>query len=187
MANRAVIVSAFLTLLVSAVSAPLATAQENKTPDAYVGEEVEEENIWVTLSLPFYNKYYYRGIELYPDASFQPSLSVSHALGEGAKYGVVSASVWSHIPMADDQVNVAGFDGNGNFFNGEVANKFVEVDPSVNYDLSLEGVTFSVGHIWYTDPHEGSTTFFDQGQEVDFGPAAPPLAKRPVDNSVSVT
>ncbi|MCB0325723.1 MAG: hypothetical protein KDD69_19210 [Bdellovibrionales bacterium] len=153
-----------------------ASAQENKTPDAVYDLNQEAENLWLTLSMPFYNKYYYRGIELYSDASFQPSISLNYALG-GGDYGVIGASVWSHVPLADDQEGVSAFDANGDLFRGERANKFVEVDPAVNYDLTLGIATFSVGHIWYTDPHEGTTDIILGGQEIDVGPAAPDTAE----------
>lgn len=145
-----------------------AIAQEDKTPTAFVADQ--EDDLWVTLSLPFYNKYYYRGIELYPDTSFQPSLSVNYSLGD---FGTIGASVWAHIPMADDQLRVNTFDSQGNFFSGEIANKFVEVDPAVNYDISFGLATLSVGHIWYTDPSEGTTEIVQAGQVVDIGPPAP--------------
>ncbi len=146
------------------------SAQEDKTPSAFNVADEEQDNLWVTLSLPFYNKYYYRGIELYSDTSFQPSVSVNYGLGD---YGTIGASVWAHIPMADDQVRINGFDSMGNAFSGEIANKFVEVDPAINYDLPVGIATLSVGHIWYTDPSEGSTEIIQGGQRIDVGPAAP--------------
>ncbi len=149
-------------------------AQENKAPEAYVDDESEEQNLWLTLSVPFYNKYYYRGIELYPDSSLQPSVSLSYSLGE---LGNIGASVWAHIPIGNNQDSSDGFDEDGNFFRFESSNEFVEVDPSIYYDVTLGPVTLSLGHLWYTDPSEGTTSFISGGEEVIFGSPSPDTAE----------
>lgn len=149
---------------------PAANAQENKAPAANVPAEEVSENLWLTLSLPFYNTYYYRGIELYSDTSFQPSLSATYILGD---YGNLGASVWAHIPVGKNQNRTTEVDFEGNVFNFDSANEFVEVDPSVYYDISIDMLTLSVGHIWYTDPNEGSTSVYVNGERVDIGAAAP--------------
>lgn len=158
-----------------------AHAQENKVPDANVSEDVTSENLWMTLSLPFYNTYYYRGLNLYDDTSFQPSLSFSYLLG---KYGTLGASVWAHIPVGNNQERVTSIDSEGNVFDFDAANEFVEVDPSVYYDISLDRLTFSVGHLWYTDPHRGSTSVYVNGERVETGASAPDTAE--VFGSISI-
>lgn len=159
--------------LTGSIFGSTALAQDTKKI-ATTPQDIGEENLFVTFSAPFYNKYYYRGLNLYPDASFQPSIGVFYDLGD---FGTIGASAWMQIPLADDQRVISAFDQNGQFFQVEQANKFVELDPSINYDYTAGIATISVGHLWYTDPHEGTTSFIVGDQEVDIGPAAPDTAE----------
>lgn len=164
--------------LLSAVScgflAGTGMAQENKTPVANVAEEETGENFWLTLNLPLYSSYFYRGIELYSDTSFQPSLSTTYDMGS---LGNVGASVWAHIPVGKNQNRTTEISAEGDVFNFDSANEFVELDPSLYYFISIDKLTLSVGHIWYTDPHKGSTSVYVNGERVEFGEAAPNSAE----------
>lgn len=127
--------------LAAAYSAAPAAAQDGR--EKFIDpSDVEEAETGELLSfstrLGLYSDYIWRGINLYKGVSIQPSMGVFYDTGD---FGTVGGSIWMHIPGDNNQ-------GVGN-------DKFFELDATLSYDYTWENVTFSVGHIWYTDPGYG--------------------------------
>ncbi len=137
--------------------------------------EVEEtDNFYFSAKLSLVDRYYYRGFELYDQAALQPSAGLFYDLGE---FGTLGASLWMHVPLGDDQGSGSIVDEQGNLIEFETSNKFVELDPTISYDVALGPVYLSVGHIWYTDPHRGDPQIRVNGVAFESGPSAPDTAE----------
>ena len=98
------------------------------------GSESSESPLTVDLGVDFYSDYMFRGQNLYPGSSIQPSIAPNFSLGD---YGNLSSLTWMHF-SADGA--------------SEGINEFFEYDQTFAYDISFDLVTLSVGHVWYTYP-----------------------------------
>lgn len=166
--------SALVAFFLLAPLSALAQQLGGKGVDSSTVAVEESDNFFLSAKLSLVDRYYYRGFELYDQASLQPSAGVFYDLGD---FGTLGASLWMHVPLGDDQGNSAVVDAQGNLIEFEPSNKFVELDPTVSYDLALGSVYLSIGHIWYTDPHRGDPNIRVNGQAFESGPSAPDTAE----------
>ena len=119
----------------------------------------------------FYSSYLYRGLEIYSGASIQPSVGAFYSLGD---YGTLGGSMWMHISAENDPRSISFFDEQGNFFETRQRPAFFELDPTISYDYTWDKVTFSAGHIWYTDPGSGGNIkIYQNGEKIFQGETAP--------------
>ena len=109
-------------------------------PTSAVADEPEESAFAVDFAVDFYSDYMFRGQNLYPGTSIQPSIAPSISLGD---LGNLSALTWFH------------FSGDGRT-NG--VDEFFEYDQTFSYDYTYDLVTLSVGHVWYTYPEDEIAT-----------------------------
>lgn len=154
LAGAAALVAAVSTL---GYSAPAAAqdGREKFIDPATVAAAEGNESLSISSRVGFYSDYVWRGINLYKGVSIQPSAGVFYDTGE---LGTVGASLWMHIPGDNEQ--------------GALNDKFYELDGTLSYDYTYDVATFSVGHIWYTDPGYDSKREID-GVEVEVGEIAP--------------
>jgi hypothetical protein len=101
---------------------------------AQEAEEEEEKDWSVTLDLPFYSKYVWRGINLVDNWVFQPSI-------EG-NYKWVTLSVWSSTELTNE--NTAG--------------DFTEIDYITDLSFKFHKIGLSAGSNVYTFPNTDSNT-----------------------------
>ena len=95
----------------------------------------EEAKPWhVDTSVSFLSDYMFRGFNLYPGSSIQPSITGGYDTG----YGEVSANLWMHISA----------EGGGT----DKPEPFTEIDETLRYTYATEEMAFSVGLAWYTYP-----------------------------------
>jgi hypothetical protein len=87
----------------------------------------------LNTSFGTYTDYMFRGKNVYEGISLQPSATGFYDFGDA---GSLSLNVWAHIP------------GESN----EPPEKFNEVDTTVAYEIDVDMVTLSAGHIFYTFP-----------------------------------
>jgi uncharacterized protein (TIGR02001 family) len=91
-----------------------------------------EDTVGFEVTSDFYGKYIWRGQNLSDDPVFQPGLSAS--------YGDLTVGIWGNMDLR----NINGNSGD-----------FSEVDYSIDYSTnlaSLDGVSYSVGVIYYDFP-----------------------------------
>lgn len=122
----------------------------------------------------FVSSYYYRGLRLYDGLSIQPSVGAFYSLGD---YGTLGTTVWMQLPAQNDQRSISFFDGDGNSIDQNLNDKFIELDPTVSYDITFDKVTLSLGHIWYTDPGYGKSTALINGVKTNLAEIAPDSAE----------
>ena len=103
-------------------------------------EDADESPFSVDVGVDFYSDYMFRGQNLYPGNSIQPSIAPNFSLGD---YGNISALTWFHF-SADGM--------------SEGVDEFFEYDQTFAYDFTYELVTASVGHVWYTYPEDDIAT-----------------------------
>ncbi len=150
-----------------------ATAQDSQTKFIDPSSASVSESggpLSVSLRSSFVSSYYYRGLNLYPGTSVQPSAGVFYNLGSA---GTIGGSVWMQVPLEDSQDTVSFFDEEGNSIVQDINQKFFELDTTLSYDVTFDKVTVSVGHIWYTDPGYGNDEFFVNGVKRSLPERAP--------------
>ncbi len=117
----------------------------------------------VYTSVGVHSDYVFRGIRLYDGTSIQPNIGITYDLG---KYGRLNTNLWMHLPADSRDVdtidqfseNVSGLSSLNNDEIFSPSKKFVELDPTISYDITFDIVTLSAGHTWYTDPDPGEVT-----------------------------
>ncbi len=93
-----------------------------------------EDQPWgVNLTAGVVTEYMFRGKTVYEGSSFQPSATPFYDLGD---YGIISGNIWAQVPTETN----------------EPPEKFTEVDYTISYDIDIDIVTLSAGHIFYTFP-----------------------------------
>ncbi len=94
----------------------------------------EDERSWgISTAVGVYSEYMFRGKNVYEGTSIQPSITPYVSFGD---FGTFSVNTWLQAP-AESQ---------------EPPERFNELDTTVSYDLPIDIVTLSVGHIFYTFP-----------------------------------
>ncbi|MCB0311485.1 MAG: hypothetical protein KDD42_09630, partial [Bdellovibrionales bacterium] len=96
----------------------------------------QDKNWSVDLSAGVFTDYMFRGINMYDGVSVQPVVGASYDTGD---WGVIGASVWSHLSAEGGE---------------SASEKFTENDFTLNYDMSFDSLTLSLGHIWYVFPED---------------------------------
>jgi hypothetical protein len=92
--------------------------------------------VWVDL--PVASRYMFRGVVVDDDAVIQPSVGVSQELSRGA----LGVSLWTNFELNDDR---------------GLENRFVEVDTTLDYSVSLGRFDVSLGGARYEYPRTGSS------------------------------
>lgn len=94
----------------------------------------EDVDPWgLDVSLSTYSDYIFRGKNVYDGISIQPSVTGYYDFQD---YGLLGANVWLQAP------------GESN----EPPEKFNELDTTLFYRISVDKLSFEVGHIFYTFP-----------------------------------
>jgi hypothetical protein len=150
-----------LLLAVCVVCVPFAALAQSAGSPAAKTAPSEQSALSAYLSSGVYSSYVFRGMKLYDGMSFQPSAGVSYDFGP---FGRLNANLWMQVPLEDHDVkvidqfseNVTGLSSLNNDEIYSPEKKFVELDPTISYDISFDPVTITVGHTWYTDPEKGT-------------------------------
>lgn len=120
------------------------------------------------ISSAINNRYVFRGMTLYDGMSLQPNVGLSYDFGAA---GRINGNVWAQLPLEShdektiDQFSeaVTGFSDNEDQEIFSPKKKFIELDPTLSYDVTFGMVTLSAGHTWYTDPQKGEVTIIRPG------------------------
>jgi len=96
----------------------------------------DEQGLKFAITADYFTKYIWRGQNLNDESVFQPSVSLSR--------NGFTASVWGNLDLTDENQN---------------SGEFTELDYSIDYSASvpcINGVSFSVGALYYDFPHTDS-------------------------------
>lgn len=165
-----------LAVAIASVSSPAAAQDsQNKYIDPATALPSTNGSPWTfSARSTFVSSYYYRGLRLYDGLSIQPSFGGFYSLGD---FGTIGSTLWMQIPAQNDQRSISFFDADGNNIEANLNDKFFELDPTVSYDVTFDKVTFSAGHIWYTDPGYGKSTALINGIKTNIAEIAPDTAE----------
>ncbi len=105
----------------------------------------ESSPLTITPSLAVFSHYMFRGVNLYDGSSIQPSVGGLYDTGD---YGTFGANVWSHV-SADEGMKDADF---------------WEIDYTLSYAYTIDAVTLSAGHIWYTYPDDNGGALLNSNE-----------------------
>jgi hypothetical protein len=142
---------------VSLIAGTVIAEEQQKTAAAAAESEAEETGPFsATASVGFMSDYMWRGFKLYEGLSIQPSVDLSYDTGD---FGTFSGNIWSALPG-----ETQGHD-----------KKFEEIDYTLAYEYSLDPVTFSIGHIFYTYPND-NTHLQTASREFYFGVSVDTIA-----------
>lgn len=108
-------------------------------------DKAESCPLTLSASTAFVTDYMWRGFNLYQGASIQPAVEGTYDLGE---YGSVSASIWSQVPGKS----------------GSSHDNFWEMDYTAYYTYTMDKLSFSFGHIYYTYPNRTESEIPSTGE-----------------------
>jgi hypothetical protein len=123
----------FVALGLGAGGAVFAQAEGHEPPP-----QANADSDWsLDFDLTYNSKYVWRGIQVTPDPVLQPSVNVA--------YKDLTLNVWANVDTTDV---------------GDVADKFNEIDFTLDYSFSVKCLSVSVGAIYYVFPqaHAADTT-----------------------------
>lgn len=103
-------------------------------------DEPQSQPIVADAALSLYTDYMFRGRLRDAGASLQPLAS---AALDAEEAGLASLGFWAHLPAGNSELT--------------------ELDPFLNYDISVAALTFTFGHTWFLYP-DGATLEADTAE-----------------------